>query len=363
MCANYIATTPIFTTLAFKSSLMKKLLIALTFNLVFITSKLVAQTPYVAIPDSNFVHYLKTIVPTAFKGDSLDKNSTAVTTYTQVIYVSSLNIANLSGVQYFTSLQTLFCNNNSLTTLPTIPNSLQELYCNNNSLTTLPTLPNSLKTIECAANALTNLPTLPNSLKTIQCYANALTNLPTLPDSLISLDCSSNSLTSLPSLPDSLQVFYCNNNNITCFPTFPNSISAPFIDIAGNWYYNIIIDPNPYNCLPNHIAAMDSADLATPLCAAGNTNGCAVAGIEQYTINNEVKVYPNPASEMLHVECLMVNESTEITLTDIIGNTIYHSTFTTQHNTINVADLNEGVYNLSISTKEGLLNKRVVIAR
>jgi hypothetical protein len=101
----------------------------------------------------------------------------------------------------------------------------------------------------------------------------------------------------------------------------------------------------------------------TPLCAVGNSNGCAVAGLEQYNINNNVSVYPNPAKDVLNVECLMLNENTSAIITDMLGNSIYHSTFTTQHNKINVADLNEGVYNLSITTHEGEVNKRAVIVR
>src|ERR1039457_1899398 len=76
------------------------------------------QTPYVAIPDSNFVHYLKTIVPTAFKGDSLNKNSTLVTTTTKAINAQNLSISNLNGIQYFSSLDTLRCWMNNLTSLP-----------------------------------------------------------------------------------------------------------------------------------------------------------------------------------------------------------------------------------------------------
>ena len=51
------------------------------------------------------------------------------------------------------------------------------------------------------------------------------------------------------------------------------------------------------------------------------------------------------------------------TIIDMLGNTIYHSTFTTQHNTINVVGLSDGIYNLSIATTAGVVNKRVVIVK
>ncbi|HEX7413414.1 MAG TPA: hypothetical protein VF411_05155, partial [Bacteroidia bacterium] len=208
-----------------------------------------AQT-WVTIPDANFVTYLQSIVSAAMSGNQLDTSSALVTTTTHSINVYNKNIADLSGIQYFTSLTYLDCESNSLTSLPTLPNTLQSLYCYNNSLTNLPVLPNSLQSLQCGGNSLTSVPILPNALLTL----------------------------------------YCNGNNITCFPTFPNSITT------------LSIDPNSYNCLPNYISAMSAADLAVPLCAAGNTNGCAVTnttGRNQLGVmNDELRIYPNPAKDV-----------------------------------------------------------------
>ena len=292
---------------------MKKLLIALLITSYLIPVTGNAQTPYVAIPDSNFVHYLKTIVPTAFKGDSLNKNSTLVTTYTNGINCPSMSIANLSGVQYFTSLTDLNCYQNSLTTLPTLPNSLQLLWCSSNLLTSLPVLPNTLTHLACETNSLTTLPALTNTLTYLD----------------------------------------CGQNNIACFPTFPSSITI------------ISIDPNPYNCLPNYISAMSAADLATPLCAAGNSNGCpfAVAGIEQYNINNEVQVYPNPAKDIINVNGLLINEETHIQLIDMFGNFVGEYITSDKATDIDVSGLSEGVYDILIQNSEVKINKKVVIVK
>jgi len=115
---------------------MKKLI-----TLLAIAFCLNARAQYVAIPDSNFVHYLKTIVAIAFKGDSLNINSTLVTSTTHTINVDNRSISNLSGVQYFASLTSLSCGTNSLTSLPVLPNTLIYLECWQNSLTSLPGLP------------------------------------------------------------------------------------------------------------------------------------------------------------------------------------------------------------------------------
>jgi len=369
-----------------------------------------AQTPYVAIPDSNFVHYLKTIVPTAFKGDSLNTSSTLVTTTTQTISVNSYSITSLSGVQYFTSLTNLTCQSNySLTTLPPLPNSLTYLDCQHNySLTTLPSLPNSLTYLDCDNNSLTSLPTLPNSLTYLD----------------------------------------CDSNNITCFPTFPSSITT--IHIYGN----------PFNCLPNYIASMIAYDTTHyPLCAAGNSNGCPIScnitptvsytltnvsphhydavpayssnitnarwywgdgtdtlalypshtysvagrynicvtaysscgdstnfcqsdsiyrtssssmvyinvkqsatGIVQISaLNSNVAIYPNPNNGSFVIELNSLAKQT-MQVYDVSGKLVLSQTITGK-TTIDASTLNEGVYNISLQSNEGVVNKRLVIVR
>jgi|ERR1700740_1713679 len=164
-----------------------------------------AQT-WVTIPDANFAHYLDSIIPAAMSGNQMDVNSNLVTTSTHTINIYRKSISNLSGVQYFTSLTALYCSNNSLTTLPALPNTIIELDCGFNQLTSLPVLPNFLKSLGCTHNNLTSLPILPNTLNGLMCSDNLLVSLPSLPDSLIQLDCMLNSISNLPILPNSLTV-------------------------------------------------------------------------------------------------------------------------------------------------------------
>ncbi|HEX7413892.1 MAG TPA: T9SS type A sorting domain-containing protein [Bacteroidia bacterium] len=81
--------------------------------------------------------------------------------------------------------------------------------------------------------------------------------------------------------------------------------------------------------------------------------------------NNEsfVTVSPNPTSTILNVECLMVNESNTLIMTDMLGNTMYHSIFTTQHNTINVADLDAGVYFITLTSDTTTSTKKVIVTK
>jgi hypothetical protein len=132
-----------------------------------------------------------------------------------ILDVSGRDIDDLSGLEYFTSLQELNCRALLLRTLPELPDSLVVLICANNTLESLPKLPNSLQVLECELNILDNLPELPDTLNRLTCNNNHLTQLPELPDSLTYLYCSQNDLTSLPELPNSLISLYCfDNDNI-----------------------------------------------------------------------------------------------------------------------------------------------------
>ncbi len=307
-----------------------------------------AQT-YVLIPDANFVSYLQSIIPSAMNGSSLNITNTLVTTSTQILNVFSQAITNLDGIQYFNSLNNLQCQNNFLTSLPTLPNSLKSLACQNNSLTSLPSLPNTLTYLNCSYNFLSTLPVLSNSLISFICNNNNLINLPVLPNSIEYLYCNNNSLSSLPTLPNSLTDLDCSNNNISCFPPFPK---IPALPVSPELLNNINISPNPFNCLPNYLYAMSSTLTAFPLCSAGNTNGCPISsvGIKNNTLNeNQIKIYPNPTNGLVNVAYTSYVNSIEIF--NLLGEKIYDTKIFEQEFTkeINLTDFKRGFYFIKLS--------------
>ena len=122
--------------------------------------------------------------------------------------LTSLDGIDLSGVTI------LYCDNNKLTTLPTLPDELTVLECESNKLTSLPNLPQNLVRLWCCNNSLTSLPYLPDNLTELSCEENKLTSLPFLPDGLVDLWCYSNKLTTLSHIPGSLMTLSCFNNNL-----------------------------------------------------------------------------------------------------------------------------------------------------
>jgi type IX secretion system substrate protein len=89
-------------------------------------------------------------------------------------------------------------------------------------------------------------------------------------------------------------------------------------------------------------------------------------GIKQFMGNSaQVTVYPNPAKGMLNVELRMLNgiQNTNLQVTDMLGNTVKQFVILNSEFTIDVSDLNEGVYNISVTSNEGTINKRIVLVK
>ena len=114
----------------------------------------------VAINETNFPNStFRTYVSTTFDTDSngsLDDDEIANAV---AIDVSNRGIDNLTGIEYFSDLVDLYCQNNSLTAISVSSNTrLSTFYCYGNSLTSLDISSNTnLVNLNCADNKLTFL--------------------------------------------------------------------------------------------------------------------------------------------------------------------------------------------------------------
>jgi hypothetical protein len=180
-------------------------------------SLLKAQNVY--IPDANFKAVLVNNPSINTNGDTEIQVSEA-SSFSGMLIASGINISDMTGIEAFTSLNTLLCGWNALASLNLSANTgLTQLDCSGNQLTSLDVSANTaLFQLACNDNQLTSL-NLPNSsaLVNLYCYSNQLTSLDVSTKwNLNTLCCQNNQLTNL-SLPPyaNFSIFYCSNNLIS----------------------------------------------------------------------------------------------------------------------------------------------------
>ncbi|WP_298903612.1 T9SS type A sorting domain-containing protein [uncultured Psychroserpens sp.] len=162
------------------------------------------QAQIVDIPDVNFKDYLLNYTDIDTNEDNEIQFTEAATV--QNLFLSGRAIADLTGIEAFTNLEKLFCQDNLLTSMDLSNNSnLEELYVFNNALTALDLGNNSsLTNLDCSFNQIESLDLSGNvALTTIRAMYNHLsdinlTNLTSLTDieiyenQLTTLDLSTN---------------------------------------------------------------------------------------------------------------------------------------------------------------------------
>ena len=233
-----------------------------------------------------------------FGAAKIDTNNNGEIEVSEAATIYSLNIADsgitdLTGIADFTSMQTLFCQNNQLTSLDASNlSSLIVLICSNNQLTSLNiTGMFNLQALECSTNQLTtmNLNGMGlSSLRGLSCSDNQLTSInvsgmTTLENlscrnnqltavsvsglvNLKSLDCSYNLLTSLSIASlSNFEILYCNNNSITTLNLTGAMNSFNMLNCTGNQLTTLNI-PTLVNlaelyCSNNQLTTLNTSNL------------------------------------------------------------------------------------------------------
>ena len=232
-------------------------------------------------PDANF----RTVVK------KFDTNQDSSLSDTEIAAVKKFNcsnkgITNLKGIEYFTSLNILWCTDNQLTALDVSENTaLTKLNCCFNKLTSLDVSKNTALTIlECNANRLTSLDVSKNTALTeLNCSINELTSLDVSKNTaltilycndnqltsldvskntaLISLSCVCNQLTSLDvSKNTALQILNCNYNQLTVLDVSKNT-ALTGLKCRNNQLTVLDVSKNTaltdLNCRDNQLTVLD----------------------------------------------------------------------------------------------------------
>jgi uncharacterized protein (TIGR02145 family) len=198
-----------------------------------------AESSNIQVPDANFKNYLisnKEINPNGNKEILLSEAAA----FTGDIDCSGLNIADLTGIEAFTALDTLKCDNNKLSSLDLSSNTaLTYLHCGNNKLSSLDVSASTgLIYLFCESNELSNLDISSNaSLRILRCSNNQLSSLDLSANAaLVDLNCDNNQLTSLDlSANPHLYELNCCDNELESLDLSANPV-LNFLSCMNNYF-------------------------------------------------------------------------------------------------------------------------------
>ena len=223
---------------------MKKLLPLL---LCFPIMTLAQQTSYV--PDANFENYLEyhdyngtpcSIGSLNSMGNGIANDSAVFTSAINTVdtlVVQGKNIADLTGIQAFTTLTYLDCSSNNLDSIDISSNNLSYFDCSDNQLNHIDVSSNlGLLTLKCNFNNLKQLDVSSNtSLLYFKCFENKLDSLDISNNIFLTeLWCNENKLTSLDVQGIDMYVLVCDNNQLTVIDNLSDNVSLKHLSCSNN---------------------------------------------------------------------------------------------------------------------------------
>ncbi len=214
-----------------------------------------------AFPDPIFRDYVRE----SFDADGNGILSDAEIANAAEIRVGEAGIADLRGIEYFTALKRLYCNNNLLMILDVSSNTqLEVLYCENNQIKRLNLSENTALTeLECSDNKLAELDVTNNTaLVSLSCGYNYLIHLDIRQNTnLDSLECSYNQITELDvSNNTALSSLHCYSNQLTTLDVTQNTALLD-LSCSYNMLTGLDLSRNTaltgLSCLANSLTELD----------------------------------------------------------------------------------------------------------
>ncbi len=211
-------------------------------------------------PDATFRQYVSDNCDTDYNGNLSDEEIAAVTDITV-----GGGISNLKGIEYFTALTMLNCENNQLTELDVSKNTaLKDLYCDNNQLTALNVSNNpALEYLSCYNNQLAELDVSSSTaLEKLYCDNNQLTALDVSKNTKLTyLSCHDNQLTELDvSNNPALEELECYGNQLTALDV-SSSTALKELECYSNQLTALDVSNNTkltnLTCYSNQLTALD----------------------------------------------------------------------------------------------------------
>lgn len=108
---------------------------------------------------------------------------------------------------------------------------------------------------------------------------------------------------------------------------------------------------------------------STPVCSqlTMTDSSCFVQAnlsADEFSLENQIIVYPNPAKDMLHLETNPTILASNLSLYNMLGKKVLERNIkTNRHESLDISSLSQGIYVLSIKTDKGNYSQKLVITR
>jgi len=308
------------------------------------------------VPDNNFEAYLEA----NGMGNGISNDDYVTTSNISDVSnldVSSLSIADLTGIEDFVSLTNLHCEDNSLTNLNIDTNTqLTTLYCHTNDLNAIDISNNtSLKFFYCNSNHIGELDLGANTaLLTLECSFNELTALDlSVQTDIIYLDCGANQITSLDLKANYyLEHVYCYNNALTSLDI--RNINN--MNISG---FSTLNNPDLTCIFVDNVSWSETnwTNIDATSNFVSNQAECDALSINETKINNRISLSPNPATNWFSINTKL--EIRKITIYTVLGKSILN--FENSQPVYSISNLKRGLYLIQIETQHGITTKKLQI--
>jgi len=122
------------------------------------------------------------------------------------------------------------------------------------------------------------------------------------------------------------------------------------------------VDQDGFNCTPTlRLANGNNSTDAAKIKSHSNQTNNRTSGINKVTNNQQISVYPNPASTSFVIETTS-SEKQQLQIVDVTGKIVLQQTITGK-TTIDAGLLSDGVYNITLVGNGSVANKKLVIVK
>jgi len=280
----------------------------------------IASAQTTSIPDTSFEQVL---IALGYDTGPTDGFVTTASIDTVIaLDVQSKSISDLTGIEDFTSLFTLKCNDNLLSSLYVSQNTaLKILLCYENSLTSLDVTQNTTLTeLQCYNNLISNLDVSNNALLSyLACGNNPLGSLNISQNTTLNtLHCNSAQISSLDVSQNlALQTLQCSDNDLTNLNVTQNTALKDLI-CFDNQLTSLDFSLNPnltdLQCYYNALTSLDLTNNGNLIYLACGNNLVA-----------ELNLTQNPLLETLHtmnnqLVCLNMRTGYNVSILSVLAN-------------------------------------------